>query len=91
MNNKKINILIRSIKADINSYNHLLNKLYNKREEVDVDVTEDQYGNEVVDVDAYHIDIEIKYLKGSIGASEHIMQMLKESINNNTITSKTRV
>ena len=85
INNKSVDNLILSIENDINAYRHLLNKLYNKREEVDVDVTEDQYGNEVVDVDAYHIDIEIKYLKGSIGASEHIMQMLKESINNNKI------
>ena len=83
MNNKKIKILIRSIKTDIHAYNHLLNKLYEKREGVDVDVLRDQYDNEVIDVNAHHIDIEIEYLKGSIGASEHIMQMLKESINNN--------
>lgn len=76
---KTVNNLILSIENDINAYKHLLNKKYDKREEVDVDVTEDQYGNEVVDVDAYHIDREIEFLKGSIGASEHIIQLIKDN------------
>jgi len=81
-NNKLVDKLILIIKNDMNVYKHLLNKKYDEREEVDVDVTEDQYGNEVVDVDAYHIDLEIEYLKGSIGVSQHIMQLIKENTDN---------
>ena len=29
-----------------------------------------------------HIDIEIEYLKGSIGASKHIMQFIKDNTDN---------
>ena len=45
---------------------------------------QDQYGHEVIDVDVYHIDIEIESIKGSIGAYEDVLKrlnMLKESIN----------
>jgi len=42
----------------------------------------DQYDNEVIDVDAYHIDLKIEYLKGAVGASKHIMQLIKENIDN---------
>jgi len=82
INNKLVDNLILSIENDIKVYKHLLNKELEKREEVDVDVTEDQYGNEVVDVDAYHIDLEIEYLKGSIGVSQHITQLIKENTDN---------
>lgn len=82
INNKLVNNLILSIKNDINVYNHLIEKKYDEREEVDVDVIVDQYDNEVIDVDAYHIDLEIEFLKGSIGASKHIMQLIKENIDN---------
>tara|TARA_R110002020_G_scaffold350245_3_gene563698 strand:+ start:806 stop:1060 length:255 start_codon:yes stop_codon:yes gene_type:complete len=81
-NNKLVDKLILIIKNDMNVYKHLLNKKYDEREEVDVDVTEDQYGNEVVDVDAYHIDLKIEYLQGSIGVSKHIMELIKENTDN---------
>lgn len=81
-NNKLVDKIILIIKHELNVYNHLLNKKYDKREEVDVDVTEDQYGNEVVDVDAYHIDLEIEHLKGSIEVSEHIIELIKENTDN---------
>jgi len=79
---KLIDKLLHIIKTDINVYNHLIEKKYDKREEIDVDVIVDQYDNEVIDVDAYHIDLEIEFLKGSIGASKHIMQLIKENIDN---------
>jgi len=82
INNKLVNNLILSIKNDINVYNHLIEKKYDEREEVDVDVIVDQYDNEVIDVDAYHIDLKIEYLKGAVGASKHIMQLIKENIDN---------
>jgi len=49
---------------------------------VEVDVLRDQYDNEVIDVDAYHIDLEIEHLKGSIEVSEHIIELIKENTDN---------
>jgi len=82
INNKLADKLLHIIKTDINIYNNLIEKKYDEREKVDVDVLRDQYDNEVVDVDAYHIDLKIEYLKGSIGASKHIMQLIKDNIDN---------
>ena len=45
---------------------------------------QDQYGHEVIDVDVYHIDLEIESINGNIGAYEDCIKrlnMLKESIN----------
>jgi|GEM_PF-4730587 len=80
--NDIINKLLHIIKTDINIYNNLIEKKYDERETIDTDVLRDQYDNEVVDVDAYHIDLKIEYLKGSIGASKHIMQLIKDNIDN---------
>ena len=49
---------------------------------MEVDVLRDQYDNEVIDVDAYHIDLEIEHLKGSIEVSEHIIELIKENTDN---------
>jgi len=80
--NDIINKLLHIIKTDINIYNNLIEKKYDERETIDTDVLRDQYDNEVVDVDAYHIDLKIEYLKGSIGASKHIMQLIKDNVDN---------
>jgi len=82
INNKLADKLLHIIKTDINIYNNLIEKKYDERETIDTDVLRDQYDNEVVDVDAYHIDLKIEYLKGSIGASKHIMQLIKDNIDN---------
>ena len=79
--NDIINKLLHIIKTDINIYNNLIEKKYDEREKVDVDVLVYQ-DDEYVDADAYHIDLKIEYLKGSIGASKHIMQLIKDSIDN---------
>ena len=82
IDNKLADKLLHIIKTDINIYNNLIEKKYDERETIDTDVLQDQYDNEVVDVDAYHIDLKIEYLKGSIGASKHIMQLIKENTDN---------
>tara|TARA_R100000805_G_C3546155_1_gene59568 strand:- start:142 stop:396 length:255 start_codon:yes stop_codon:yes gene_type:complete len=82
IDNKLADKLLHIIKTDINIYNNLIEKKYDERETIDTDVLQDQYDNEVVDVDAYHIDLKIEYLKGSIGASKHIMQLIKDNIDN---------
>ena len=79
--NDIINKLLHIIKTDIHVYNNLIEKKYDEREQVDVDVLVYQ-DDEYVDVDAYHIDLKIEYLKGSIGASKHIMQLIKDNIDN---------
>ena len=68
--------IIKDIKMDINAYKHLLDKLYKKRERLDDEVLYDQYDQHVIDVEVYHIDLEVEYLKGSIGASEHIIRII---------------
>lgn len=78
IDNKLADKLLLMIKNDIHVYNHLLEKKYDEREEVDEDVIIESNFNEVVHVDAYHIDRKIEYLKGSIGASKHIMQLIKD-------------
>jgi hypothetical protein len=82
INNKLADKLLHIIKTDINIYNHLIEKKYDEREKIDVDVIIESSFNEVVDVDAYHIDLKIEYLKGSIGASKHIMQLIKDNVDN---------
>ena len=82
IDNKLADKLLHIIKTDIHVYNNLIEKKYDERETIDTDVLRDQYDNEVVDVDAYHIDLKIEYLKGSIGASKHIMQLIKDNIDN---------
>tara|TARA_R100000458_G_C8256335_1_gene232431 strand:+ start:1156 stop:1404 length:249 start_codon:yes stop_codon:yes gene_type:complete len=76
--NDIINKLLHIIKTDIHVYNNLIEKKYDEREKVDVDVLVYQ-DDEYVDADAYHIDLKIEYLKGSIGASKHIMQLIKDN------------
>jgi hypothetical protein len=84
MDKRKLQAVINRIQDDVNALETLLKSKYEKREQLDVDVIQDQYGNEVVDVDAYHIDLEIDNINGSIGAYEDVLKrlnMLKESIN----------
>ena len=82
IDNKLADKLLHIIKTDINIYNNLIEKKYDEREQLDVDVIVETNFNEVVHVDAYHIDLEIEYLKGSIGASKHIMQLIKDNTDN---------
>tara|TARA_R100001082_G_scaffold89784_1_gene56259 strand:- start:47 stop:301 length:255 start_codon:yes stop_codon:yes gene_type:complete len=82
INNKLVDNLILSLNQEINVYKHLLNKELEKREEVDLGQMFDSNGDEVVNVETYHIDLEIEYLKGSIGVSQHIMQLIKENTDN---------
>ena len=77
-----INKLLLMINNDIHVYKHLLEKKYDEREKIDVDVIMETDFNEVVHVDAHHIDREIEYLQGSIGASKHIMQLIKDNVDN---------
>ena len=79
--NDIINKLLHIIKTDIHVYNNLIEKKYDERETIDTDVLVYQ-DDEYVDADAYHIDLKIEYLKGSIGASKHIMQLIKDNIDN---------
>lgn len=74
--------IIKDIKMDINAYKHLLDKLYKKRERLDDEILYDQYDQHVIDVEVYHIDLEVEYLKGSIGASEHIIQLMINNTDN---------
>jgi hypothetical protein len=79
---KKMDNIIKDIKMDINAYKHLLDKLYKKRERLDDEILYDQYDQHVIDVEVYHIDLEVEYLKGSIGASEHIIQLMINNTDN---------
>ena len=62
IDNKLADKLLHIIKTDINIYNNLIEKKYDEREQLDVDVIVETNFNEVVHVDAYHIDLEIEYL-----------------------------
>ena len=81
IDNKLADKLLLMIENDMHSYNYSLLQKYDERETVDTDVLVYQ-DDEYVDADAYHIDLKIEYLKGSIGASKHIMQLIKDSIDN---------
>ena len=88
MNARKIKGVINRIGDDISALNHLLKSQYKKREKLELngydEVMQDQYGHEVIDVDVYHIDLEIESINGNIGAYEDCIKrlnMLKESIN----------
>tara|TARA_R100000995_G_scaffold74894_1_gene44064 strand:+ start:243 stop:503 length:261 start_codon:yes stop_codon:yes gene_type:complete len=83
-NNKLVDNLILSLNQEINVYKHLLNKELDKREKLE---SEDMYFDEttqenVISSQYYEIDLEIEYLKGSIGVSQHIMQLIKENTDN---------
>jgi len=80
---RKLQAVINRLEDDKKAMQYLLKSKYKKREEVDVDVIKDQYGNEVVDVDAYHIDLEIENINGCISAYNDCvgrLKMLIESI-----------
>ena len=88
MDKRKLQAVINRIEDDINALKHLLKSQYKRRNKLELngydEVMQDQYGHEVVDVDVYHIDLEIDNIKGSIGAYEDVLKrlnMLKESIN----------
>jgi len=84
MDKRKLQAVINRIEDDISALKHLLNSKYKKREQLDVETMEDQYGYEVIDVEVYHIDLEIESINGNIGAYEDVLKrlnMLKESIN----------
>ena len=88
MDKRKLQAVINRIEDDISALNHLLKSQYKKREKLELnvydEVMQDQYGHEVIDVDVYHIDLEIESINGNIGAYEDCIKrlnMLKESIN----------
>jgi hypothetical protein len=78
--------VINRLNDDMSALNHTLKSKYDEREKIDVDVIIESSFNEVVDVDAYHIDLEIEYLTGSIEAHKHIehhiTQLIKDNIDN---------
>ena len=83
MDKRKLQAVINRIEDDISALKHLLKSQYKRREKVDVDVIVDQYDNEVIDIEAYHIDLHIECTKGNIGAYEDVLKrlnMLKDSI-----------
>jgi len=83
MHKRKIQAVINRIEDDKKAMQYLLKSKYKKRETIDTDVLRDQYDNEVVDVDAYHIDLEIESINGSISAYDDCvgsLKMLLESI-----------
>ena len=83
MDKRKLQAVINRIEDDISALKNLLNSQYKRREKIDVDVIVDQYDNEVIDVEAYHIDLHIECTKGNIDAYEDVLKrldMLKESI-----------
>ena len=83
MDKRKLQAVINRIEDDISALKHLLKSKYKKREQLDVETMEDQYGYEVIDVEVYHIDLEIESINGNIGAYEDVLKrldMLKESI-----------
>jgi hypothetical protein len=84
MDKRKLQAVINRIEDDISALKHWLKSQYKRREKVDVDVIVDQYDNEVIGVEAYHIDLHIECVRGNIDAYEDILKrlnMLKESIN----------
>ena len=85
MNKRKLQAVINRIQDDVSALETLLKSKYEKREQLDVETMEDQYGHEVIDVEVYHIDLEIESINGSIGAYEDVLKrldMLIESIDN---------
>jgi len=83
MHKRKIQAVINRIEDDKKAMQYLLKSKYKKRETIDTDVLRDQYDNEVVDVEAYHIDLEIENINGSISAYDDCvgrLKMLIESI-----------
>ena len=85
MDKRKLQAVINRIEDDISALKHLLKSQYKRREQLDlnIEIVQDQYGHEVIDVDVYHIDLEIDNINGSIGAYEDVLKrldMLKESI-----------
>ena len=89
MNKRKLQAVINRIQDDVNALETLLKSKYKKREKSELngytEVMQDQYGHEVIDVDVYHIDLEIESINGSIGAYEDVLKrldMLIESIDN---------
>lgn len=84
MNKRKLQAVINRIQDDVNALETLLKSKYKKREQLDVDVIKVfNLRGEAVHVDAYHIDLEIKSIDGSIGAYGDVLKrldMLKESI-----------
>ena len=84
MDKRKLQAVINRIEDDVSALNHLLKSKYKRREQLDLEIVQDQYGHEVIDVEVYHIDLDIESIKGNIGAYEDVLKrlyMLKESIN----------
>ena len=84
---RKLQAVINRIEDDVNALKHLLKSKYKKREQIDVDVFVDIFAgtgdDEVVNVEAYNIDLEIESINGNIeGLNDAInrLEMLKESI-----------
>ena len=84
---RKLQAVINRIEDDVNALKHLLKSKYKKREQIDVDVFVDIFAgtgdDEVVNVEAYNIDLEIESINRNIeGLNDAInrLDMLKESI-----------
>ena len=85
---RKLQAVINRLEDDKKAMQYLLKDKYKKRETIDTDILRDQYDNEVVDVDAYHIDLEIENINGCISTYDDCvgrLKMLIESINNNKL------
>ena len=80
---RKLQAVINRLSDDKGMLKRALNDYYNVREEVDLGQMFDSNGDEVVNVETYHIDLKIESAGGYVeGLDEAIkrLEMLKESI-----------
>tara|TARA_R110000824_G_scaffold330735_1_gene517495 strand:- start:174 stop:440 length:267 start_codon:yes stop_codon:yes gene_type:complete len=83
MHKRKIKAVINRIEDDRKAMQYLLKSKYKKREELDDEILYDQYEQHVIDVEVYHIDLEIESICGSVSAYDDCvgrLKMLIESI-----------
>mgnify|MGYP003139645744 CR=1 FL=1 len=83
MHRRKLQAVINRIGDDVKALQNLLKSKYKKREELDNEELFDQYDQQVIDVEVYHIDLEIENINGCISAYDDSigrLKMLKESI-----------
>tara|TARA_R100001463_G_scaffold136609_1_gene202530 strand:+ start:3447 stop:3707 length:261 start_codon:yes stop_codon:yes gene_type:complete len=82
---RKLQAVINRFSDDKAHIKRALKDWYNEREEVDLGQMFDSNGDEVVNVETYHIDLKIDRAEGYVeGLDEAIkkLEMLKESIKN---------
>ena len=83
MHRRKLQAVINRLEDDVKALQHLLKSKYKKREELDDEELFDQYDQQVIDAEVYHIDLEIENLNGCISAYDDAigrLKMLQESI-----------